>query len=177
MERISIEPVEYKHLHPPTYFKQNTFLIPFQEIVYTYAVPLYKEINPTAFTCVTFPFLFGVMFGDLGHGGMVFIFASIMCLLNTPLYHSFPALRGFLSARYTFLLMGLFAAYCGFIYNDFMALPVEFFDSCYDFKTGNRINKDCVYPMGVDPVWYQSKNELQFMNSLKMKIAVILGVF
>ena len=38
------------------------------------------------------------------------------------------------------------------------------------------IYEDCVYPMGVDPIWYSSKNELQFMNSLKMKIAVILGV-
>jgi len=35
---------------------------------------------------------------------------------------------------------------------------------------------DCVYPLGVDPVWYMAKNELTYMNSLKMKIAVILGV-
>jgi V-type H+-transporting ATPase subunit a len=33
-----------------------------------------------------------------------------------------------------------------------------------------------VYPVGVDPVWYLAKNELSYMNSLKMKVAVILGV-
>ena len=30
--------------------------------------------------------------------------------------------------------------------------------------------------MGVDPAWYLAKNELNYLNSLKMKIAVILGV-
>jgi len=33
-----------------------------------------------------------------------------------------------------------------------------------------------VYQVGVDPAWYLAKNELTYLNSLKMKIAVILGV-
>jgi V-type H+-transporting ATPase subunit a len=176
VSRINIEQIEFKVLKPPTYFKINEFTAPFQEIVNTYAIPLYKEINPMYFTCATFPFLFGIMFGDLGHGAVVSVLSAFMCLFYTPIYNAVPSLRGILSARYTLLLMGLSAAYCGFMYNDMMALPVEFFDSCYDPKTGHRLNSDCVYPAGVDPIWYRSKNELQFMNSLKMKLAVILGV-
>ena len=49
---------------PPTYFKLNKFTASFQAIVDGYGVPRYGEINPAAFTIITYPFLFGVMFGD-----------------------------------------------------------------------------------------------------------------
>lgn len=35
---------------------------------------------------------------------------------------------------------------------------------------------ECIYPFGVDPVWGRSKNNLQFVNSLKMKISVIIAI-
>lgn len=39
----------------------------------TYGIPRYGEINPGLSTIMTFPFLVGVMFGDIGHGYDIFI--------------------------------------------------------------------------------------------------------
>ncbi len=61
-------------------------------------------------------------------------------------------LKSLLKARYLFLLMGFFATYCGFIYNDYTSLSINLFGSCYDNQRKN-LTKDCVYPFGVDPVW------------------------
>jgi V/A-type H+-transporting ATPase subunit I len=43
-------------------------LSPFETLVNTYARPRYEEIDPTALIAVTFPLLYGAMFGDVGHG-------------------------------------------------------------------------------------------------------------
>jgi V-type H+-transporting ATPase subunit a len=58
---------------PPTYFETNKFTWAFQEFVDTYGVPRYREANPALFTAATFPFLFGVMYGDMGHGFCLFL--------------------------------------------------------------------------------------------------------
>ena len=90
--------------------------------------------------------------------------------------------------RYLLLLMGLFSFYMGLIYNDFSSLPLMLFGrTCYDTNSSQeyhaggkfylkRSDPECVHPFGIDPVWYRSTQEIQFMNSLKMKTSVILGV-
>lgn len=159
----------------------------------TYGTPNYKEVNPTAFNMSTFPFLFGVMFGDIGHGILLFLFGAYLVLKkDTLLKGAGEAMFLLLKVRYLFLLMGFFAIYCGFIYNDMMSMPLNLFGSCWeDVETTSSVTvegessqtytdvvlkEDCVYPFGLDPKWYVSHNELNYFNSLKMKMAVILGV-
>lgn len=134
-------------------------------------------MNPALFTIVTFPFLFGVMFGDILHGAILFIFSSWLCLTK---FKEGSLMMQFHKVRYLLLLMGMCSTYCGFIYNDFTSIPLNLFGrSCYSLDHSAKnvtLQQDCIYPIGVDPSWFLAKNELSFMNSLKMKISVILGV-
>ena len=144
----------------------------------TYGIPRYQEVNPALFAIIFFPFLFGVMFGDIGHGGVLFAIGIIL----TKNYEDLKKKDGFkdlLIARYLLLLMGFFAFFAGFIYNDFLSLPFNLFGSCFEQKPNSEETEwisGCNYPLGFDPKWYIATNELNFFNSFKMKFAVIVGV-
>ena len=107
---------------------------------------------------------------------MLFVFASFLVLAEPWLKNT--TLKPALELRYILLMMGFFATYCGFMYNDFVSIPLNIWDSCYDYKTGEKFksNPHCVYPAGIDPVWFVAKQEITFSNSMKMKLAVIFGV-
>lgn len=76
--------------------------------------------------------------------------------------------------------MGFFAFFAGFIYNDFASIPLNIFGSCFrridEHSKETELIEGCVYPLGMDPRWFGTENELGFFNSLKMKLAVIIGV-
>ncbi|XP_047319663.1 V-type proton ATPase subunit a3-like [Impatiens glandulifera] len=172
---------------PPTYFRTNKFTSSFQEIVDAYGVAKYQEANPGVFTIVTFPFLFAVMFGDWGHG---------ICLLLMTLYFiaKEKKLQGqklgdiidmVFGGRYVIMMMSLFSIYTGLIYNEFFSVPFELFGqsayscrdlSCRDAGTAGLIKVRDTYPFGVDPVWHGTRSELPFLNSLKMKMSILIGV-
>ena len=51
-------------------------MAPLQGLVDTYGIARYGEANPALFAAAIFPFLFGVMFGDVGHGLLLLIVAA-----------------------------------------------------------------------------------------------------
>ena len=188
--RANIEQIliEKSDKNPPTYIPTNEFLYAFQEIVNIYGIPRYREINPGFFNVITFPFLFGVMFGDIGHSLMIFGAALYLCL-NSKTLEKNTIFKTILPFRYFLLLMGFFGTFCGFMYNDFLSIPINFptcFTNRIDLNPGQKaenityyeLNKteNCNYKFGLDPIWLTATNELAVINSLKMKLSVILGV-
>ena len=63
---------------PPTKLKNNRLIKPFETIVKMYGLPNYTESDPTLFVAITAFLLFGFMFGDVGHGLIIFIIGFIM---------------------------------------------------------------------------------------------------
>ncbi|XP_022893106.1 V-type proton ATPase subunit a1-like isoform X2 [Olea europaea var. sylvestris] len=172
---------------PPTYFRINHFTGAYQEIVDAYGVAKYQEANPAVYTIITFPFLFAVMFGDWGHGICLLVGALVLIAREKKL--SSQKLGSFMEmlfgGRYILLLMSLFSIYCGLIYNEFFSVPFHIFGNsaykcrdatCSDAYSVGLIKYRDAYPFGVDPSWRGSRSELPFLNSLKMKMSILLGV-
>ncbi|XP_073045689.1 V-type proton ATPase subunit a3-like isoform X2 [Primulina eburnea] len=172
---------------PPTYFRTNKFTTAYQEIVDAYGVAKYQEANPGVFTIVTFPFLFAVMFGDWGHG-ICLLLATLFFIIREKKLSSQKLgdiMEMTFGGRYVILLMALFSIYTGLIYNEFFSVPFELFarsayvcrdTSCRDSTTVGLIKERDTYPFGVDPAWHGTRSELPFLNSLKMKMSILLGV-
>lgn len=183
--------------HPPTYFETDWFTSTFQGIVDSYGMARYKEVNPGVFTIVTFPYLFGMMYGDIGHGILLFCVALYFIYKGRHWREESlnEIIQMLFGGRYLLLLMSLFAIYMGVLYNDFMGFSINLFPSGYkwgpvDASLANSkgelmpvqpnglpsVKPNRVYAMGLDPAWAETENKLEFYNSVKMKCAVIVGV-
>ncbi|CAI5948271.1 unnamed protein product [Closterium sp. NIES-64] len=174
---------------PPTFFRTNKFTSAFQAIVDAYGVARYQEANPGVFSIMTFPFLFAIMFGDWGHGALMLL-ASLWLVLNEKKLGSQKLddiTEMAFGGRYVILLMSIFSIYTGFIYNEFFSLAFDFSlfggtayhcrtPDCHDSGTAGLVKDGPTYLFGVDPAWKGSRTELPFLNSLKMKMSIILGV-
>jgi V-type H+-transporting ATPase subunit a len=177
-------------LTPPTYIPVTKFTSGFQALVNTYGTPRYREANPGAFACILFPFLFGIMFGDFGHGFLLAAFGYWLItkekewdgkVLNDMVQMCY-------GGRYVILLNGIFGCYVGLLYNEAFAFPMNFFGGSrwVDAEDQNEgcspEASECVmlnnepYPVGIDPIWHYTANKITFFNSFKMKISIVVGV-
>ncbi len=95
---------------PPTVLKTPKFLKPFQGLLTTYGYPEYGHFDPCIFFTITYLFMFGVMFGDVGQGLILILFGF---LLNSG---RIKMLRGFQSTGFFLVGIGLSASVFGFLY-------------------------------------------------------------
>ena len=94
-------------LTPPTKLKNPGIFRPFELFVRMYGLPSYNEIDPTIFVALTYSFIFGAMFGDVGQG---------LCLVigGALLYHfKKMELAACLSSA------GVFSTIFGFLFGSF----------------------------------------------------------
>ncbi|MFR7974406.1 MAG: V-type ATP synthase subunit I [Lacrimispora saccharolytica] len=92
---------------PPTKLKNPKLFRPFEMYVQMYGLPSYHEMDPTIFVGLTYAFIFGAMFGDVGQG---------LCLvIGGALLYKFRKIT--LAAIIS--LAGIFSTLFGFLYGSF----------------------------------------------------------
>ncbi|KAH7827616.1 putative H+-ATPase subunit [Monocercomonoides exilis] len=163
---------------PPTFIRTTKVTQAFQAIVNAYGTADYREVNPGMITFVTFPFLFAIMFGDFGHGILLFLVGLFFVLFEKKMGKGMNDLVEYLYVgRYMLVFMGLWAVFTGLMYNECFSLSMNFFGSSYDCDPETNVcQKKYTYFLGFDPIWRQCTNNLIFSNSIKMKLSVIIGV-
>jgi len=99
----------------PVMLDNPSFIKPFEVITKSYGLPAYCEIDPTIFLAVSFPLIFGMMFGDVGHGAVIALVGFIVSRLKK----ADASLRDF---GRIFTYCGITSTFFGFLYGSIFGL-------------------------------------------------------
>ncbi|OHD20044.1 MAG: hypothetical protein A2Y34_08040 [Spirochaetes bacterium GWC1_27_15] len=109
-----IPEVQNGTLKVPVIMENLKFFKPFENLVFNYGTPSYKTIDPTIFVTITFLLFFGMMYGDIGQGFIIFL-AGIF-LSKTKKFKD----MGFIIS-----VIGVFAMIFGLFYGAFFCFEHE----------------------------------------------------
>ena len=112
---------------PPTILKNPKIFRPFELFIRMYGLPDYDEFDPTVYLSLTYAFIFGIMFGDVGQG----LCLVIGGLLLYRLKHI--ALAGIVG------ISGICSVIFGLVYNSFFG-----FEDFFPYKALLHAREDMV---------------------------------
>ena len=108
----SIRKVREGRVEVPVLLRNPSLLKPFQMLVSGYGMPSYNTIDPTLFVAVTFLAMFGMMFGDIGHG-LVLLIGGLLLSLRS---------KRFKDVGWLVMACGISSAVFGFLYGSFFGI-------------------------------------------------------
>lgn len=93
---------------PPTKLKNPKIFKPFEMYVKMYGLPDYKEMDPTIFVALTYAFIFGAMFGDVGQGLLLVIGGFLLYKLKKMDLAAIIGTAGIFSTFFGFMFGSIF---------------------------------------------------------------------
>lgn len=94
--------------NPPTKLKNPKLFKPFESFVRMYGLPSYNEIDPTVFLGLTYPLIFGAMFGDVGQGLLLVLLGAILYVKKKVDLFAIISIAGVFSTIFGFLYGSFF---------------------------------------------------------------------
>ena len=93
---------------PPTKLKNPRFFKPFEMFIRMYGLPANDEIDPTMFVALTYTFIFGAMFGDVGQGLCLLIGGFVFYRIRHMNLGAILSLAGIWSTVFGFMYGSVF---------------------------------------------------------------------
>jgi len=140
------------HSGVPVALMNNKWLKPIQELLTTYGRPSYGELDPTLLMALTFPILYGAMFGDLGQG--------LVLMLVGVLAHNRIFMKGLQS-------LGLLLVYCGF----FASVFGIFYGSIFGFE-GHLIEQYLHFQF--EPMWMSPLDNILSILGIAIDAGIVI---
>jgi len=93
---------------PPTKLKNPKIFKPYEMYIRMYGLPAYNEMDPTIFVAITYSFIFGAMFGDVGQGLCLFLGGALLYKLKKMNLAAIISMAGIFSTVFGFLFGSVF---------------------------------------------------------------------
>ena len=93
---------------PPTKLENPKIFRPFEMFIQMYGLPSHDEFDPTVFVGLTYSFIFGVMFGDVGQGLLLLIGGGLIYYFKKAPLAGIISTAGIFSTIFGFMFGSIF---------------------------------------------------------------------
>lgn len=102
-------------LSAPVKLETPTILKPFEKVITDFKTPAYGTLNPVYIVAFTFMVMFGMMFGDAGHGAVILLTSLVGMLLGKKNKKEQPLFNLLIWCGFSAIVFGvLFGSYFGY---------------------------------------------------------------
>lgn len=152
-----VEEVQQGLIKIPILFNNPYLIRPFESLVFNYGTVGYKELDPTPIVALSFLIMFGMMFGDVGHGLILFLLG----------YGMFHKLYQFLDYAIIVMECGVSSAIFGFLYGSIFG--IEHWLPALWLRPSESINQFMTFAVGFGVVMISIGVILNIINAFQRK--------
>jgi V/A-type H+/Na+-transporting ATPase subunit I len=104
---------------PPTLVSSPNWTKPLQSLIDSFGIPSYDETNPLVFMILTFPLMYGLMFGDFGEGPLMLLLGLVLLRLKKKGKKVGDFVQPFVSGAELIVMLGVATTVFGLVFGDF----------------------------------------------------------
>ena len=103
---------------PPTNLKNPRIAYVYEKIATAFGIPNYQEVDPSIFMLFSFPAIFGLMFGDVGHGSILLAFSLMLYVAKMKNLKTNELFNYLIQGSPLLIMCSIAAIIVGFLYGE-----------------------------------------------------------